>query len=146
MSFCQRLFPRRFCPYLLCQRVARFVLTDAAQELIVVGDSRSDASQPLKDIVWPPSLEKISFSWCFNEPLEGVVWPEGVREIVFARLPGMCMGGGFNQPVAGVVWPASLQKLTFGVFLQSTHRRRRVANLLAAADIRRNLQPADHGS
>lgn len=96
----------------------------------------------MKDVVWPESLEKITFTWCFNDPIDGVVWPEGVREIVFRRPYFTGLRGGFDQSIAGVVWTASLWKLTLEG-LSSTHHRIHVAGIVAAADTRLLFQPAD---
>ena len=63
-------------------------------------------NQPIDGIVWPASLQHLSFGREFNQPIAEAVWPNSLQHLEF--------GGGFNQPIAGVAWPASLQVLSLG--------------------------------
>ncbi|CAN0255900.1 unnamed protein product [Scytosiphon promiscuus] len=79
-------------------------------------------------IVWPTSLQQISFGDSFNQPLSGVALPEILRQLTFGdgfnqsindvvwptSLQQLTFGGQFDRPIEGVVWPTSLQRLTFG--------------------------------
>lgn len=58
-------------------------------------------------VVWPASLQRLTFGDYFNQPIEGVRWPESIRELSFGRV--------FDQRIDGVAWPASLSDLSFGV-------------------------------
>jgi len=58
-------------------------------------------------VVWPGSLEQLSFDEYFNQPIVGVAWPASLQQLAFA--------GEFNHDLAEVVWPASLQELLFGL-------------------------------
>eukprot|EP00752_Nemacystus_decipiens_P017256 g15460.t1 len=40
-----------------------------------------------------------------ESPITGVVWPASLQQLSFGR--------DFNHPIAGVAWPASLQRLSF---------------------------------
>ncbi|CAN0141711.1 unnamed protein product, partial [Scytosiphon promiscuus] len=79
-------------------------------------------------VVWPTSLQKISFGDSFNQPLWGVALPESLRQLTFGdsfnqsakdvvwptSLQRLTFGKQFDRPIEGVVWPTSLQRLTFG--------------------------------
>ncbi len=65
-------------------------------------------NQPIAGVVWPASLQQLSFGKSFNQPIAGVVWPASLQQLSF--------GSNFNKPIAGVVWPASLQQLSFGLY------------------------------
>ncbi|CAN0415709.1 unnamed protein product, partial [Ascophyllum nodosum] len=63
-------------------------------------------NQAIDGVVWPASLQRLTFGEYFNQAIDGVVWPASLQQLTF--------GDGFNQAIDGVVWPASLQQLTFG--------------------------------
>lgn len=63
----------------------------------------------MKDIAWPPFLQKLVLGHRFNQPLEGVAWPASLRILM--------LGGGFDQAIDGVTWPRSLLELSLGVNL-----------------------------
>ncbi|CAN0352010.1 unnamed protein product [Ectocarpus fasciculatus] len=65
-----------------------------------------DSDMPVANVVWPASLQQLTFGWGFNQPIVNVVWPASLQQLSFRRE--------FNQPIVNVVWPASLQKLSFG--------------------------------
>ncbi|CAN0208747.1 unnamed protein product [Scytosiphon promiscuus] len=79
-------------------------------------------------VVWPPSLQQISFGNSFNQSLWRVALPECLRQLKFGRrfnqsieevvwptsLQQLTFGDSFHQPIREVLWPASLQPLTFG--------------------------------
>lgn len=70
-------------------------------------------------IVWPASLQQLSFGGYFSQPFSGVVCPVTLWQLSF----GCC----FNQPIADVVWPASLQQLSFGYAFSQPYCRSCVA-------------------
>lgn len=53
----------------------------------------------IHDVLWPMLLERLVLGG-FNQGIEGVVWPASLQQLSF--------GATFNQEIAGVVWPASL--------------------------------------
>ncbi|CAN0298903.1 unnamed protein product [Ectocarpus fasciculatus] len=63
-------------------------------------------NRPIHNVVWPASLQQLSFGWSFNQPILGVMWPASLQHLSF--------GDAFNQPIVGVTWPASLQQLWLG--------------------------------
>ncbi|CAN0050594.1 unnamed protein product [Pylaiella littoralis] len=66
----------------------------------------SKFNQPIVGVVWPASLQQLSFGRFFNQPIVGVVWPASLQTLSF--------GKNFNQPIDAAVWPASLRHLSFG--------------------------------
>ena len=58
-------------------------------------------------VVWPASMQRLSFGSKLNQPIAGAVWPASLQQLSFR--------GRFDQPIAGVVWPASLREIHFGV-------------------------------
>ncbi|CAN0290720.1 unnamed protein product [Scytosiphon promiscuus] len=79
-------------------------------------------------VVWPTSLQQISFGDSFNQLLWRVALPESLRQLTFgdsfnqsakdimwpSSLQQLTFGEQFDRPIEGVVWPTSLQRLTFG--------------------------------
>ncbi|CAN0171162.1 unnamed protein product [Ectocarpus sp. 8 AP-2014] len=64
----------------------------------------SDFNQPTGQVVWPPSLAKISFGERFDQSIDDVSWPASLRHLAFSR--------GFSFQSEGFEWPASLQQGT----------------------------------
>ncbi|CAM9534730.1 unnamed protein product, partial [Sphacelaria rigidula] len=65
---------------------------------------RAGFNQPITKVVWPSSLQQLTFGTNFNQPIEGVEWPASLQQLKF--------GADFNQSIKGMTWPASLQQLT----------------------------------
>ena len=61
-------------------------------------------NQPIAGVVWPASLQHLSFGDLFNQPVLDASWPPSLERISF--------GTNFKQPIAGIEWPASLQSAT----------------------------------
>ncbi|CAM9860088.1 unnamed protein product [Laminaria digitata] len=86
-------------------------------------------NRPVDNVVWPDSLEMLSFHvpWVefsrthyvserygiFNQPLDGVTFPADLREIF--------LGMHFKQCIAGVTWPEGLERLSMPGFNQPIH-------------------------
>ncbi|CAM9461058.1 unnamed protein product, partial [Ectocarpus fasciculatus] len=64
-------------------------------------------NQPIDQVQWPVSLQRLVFGWSFNQRIEHVSWPDSLQVLAF--------GFAFNQPIDLVQWPASLQELEFEV-------------------------------
>lgn len=61
----------------------------------------------VRDVVWPASLLRLTFTKHFNQPIDRYVWPPSLRELTF--------GDGFNQPIPeGIAWPETLERLRLG--------------------------------
>ena len=58
-------------------------------------------NQQIHGVVWPDSLQKLTFGRDFNQPIDDVVWPPSLQQLTF--------GDNFNQPVVNVVWPARVR-------------------------------------
>ncbi|CAN0044122.1 unnamed protein product, partial [Scytosiphon promiscuus] len=61
---------------------------------------------PMEQVIFPASLQELTFGCYFNQRIDRVVWPASLKQLTFGRI--------FNQPIEKVVWPTSLQQLTFG--------------------------------
>lgn len=100
--------------------------------------------QALERVVWPKSLERLSFyshgsvmhvgeslarfpcsplRGLFNHPLQGVSFPSGLREIF--------LGNSFDQPIEDVAWPVALERLSLPGFNHSIDNLRWPPRLVA---------------
>lgn len=65
-----------------------------------------DFNQPITQVVWPRSLQLLSFSKRFNHSNAWVAWPPFLETLQF--------GQQFNQPIAGAVLSPALKQLDLG--------------------------------
>eukprot|EP00435_Cladocopium_sp_Y103_P012392 s1020_g3.t1 len=82
----------------------------------------------LKDLVFPDSLESLTFGTAFNHSLEGVILPENLQSLTFGNrfnhsmehvlspqgLRSLTFGKQFRQNLEQISWPSSLSELTLG--------------------------------
>ena len=61
---------------------------------------------PIYGVVWPDSMQQLTFGPDFDQSIDDVVWPPSLQQLTF--------GHNFNQPVINVVWPTRFQMLSFG--------------------------------
>lgn len=66
----------------------------------------------MEEVIWPSSLQSLSYGHTFNQRLHGVTWPISLQSISF--------GNDFNQSLQGVTWPSSLRCLSFADGLNQT--------------------------
>ncbi|CAB1104348.1 unnamed protein product [Ectocarpus sp. CCAP 1310/34] len=85
--------------------------------------------QPIAGVVWPDTLEQLTFGLFLNQPIEWCTFPASLEELSFgaffrqpmedvtwpASLNRLDLGCVFNRPVDNVKWPASLAEVCFGV-------------------------------
>ncbi|CAM9470004.1 unnamed protein product, partial [Ectocarpus sp. 12 AP-2014] len=69
---------------------------------------RSTFDQPVEQVAWPVSMQKLTFGALFDQPIEAASFPASLKQLAFGA------NSLFNQPVGRMEWPTSLQKLTFG--------------------------------
>ncbi|CAN0589936.1 unnamed protein product, partial [Ectocarpus sp. 12 AP-2014] len=86
------------------------------------------SGKSVNTVLWPASLQQLSFGDVFNQPIVGIVWPASLQRLEFGRefnqavleavwpvsLQQLSFGREFNQAIIGTVWPVSLQQLSFG--------------------------------
>lgn len=65
-----------------------------------------DFNQSMEGAIFPGSLQQLTFGFCFNQSIEGIRWPKGLRRLSF--------GYGFDQPIEAVMLPDSVTQLAFG--------------------------------
>lgn len=83
-------------------------------------------NQPISRVVWPKTLEKLSWGWKFNQLLVGARFPPKVKVLVLAYfnqtievvkspvgLEYLDFGKEFNQPIERVEWPDGLKSIQF---------------------------------
>ncbi|CAN0043982.1 unnamed protein product, partial [Scytosiphon promiscuus] len=80
-------------------------------------------NQPMEEVVFPASLVEVSFGFYFNRSIERISWPAGLRRLKFLF--------DFNQPIRAVTWPDSMTQLTLGsTFNRPIHGVKWPASLL----------------
>lgn len=80
---------------------------------------------PIDDVVWPPTLQQLTFGGYFDQPIEDVVWPESLRELSFGRAMrminhidwGVCL-----RLLTVVVDPAHFMESSFTVPVRNVWR------------------------